>query len=52
MPKNFSKIEKFKLKRSTAGLGLFSNVPFKKGQFVIEYTGKLLLTRYLIPLHL
>jgi uncharacterized protein len=36
------KIEKFKVKRSEAGLGLFSNVSFKKGQFVIEYTGKLL----------
>jgi len=27
-------------KRGTHGLGLFTTVPFKKGDFVIEYTGE------------
>ena len=27
------------VKRGTHGLGLFTTVPFKKGDFVIEYTG-------------
>ncbi|MDB5188200.1 MAG: nuclear protein [Candidatus Kaiserbacteria bacterium] len=33
--------DKFEVKRSApgAGLGLFTLVPFKKGDFVIEYTG-------------
>ncbi len=30
----------FTVKRGTHGLGLFSNVPFKKGDLVIEYTGE------------
>jgi SET domain-containing protein len=28
------------VKRSSAGLGLFANRPFKKGELVIEYTGE------------
>jgi len=31
-------------KRGTHGLGLFTYVPFKKGDFVIEYTGEKLTT--------
>lgn len=33
---------RFSIKRSRSGLGLFSGTNFKKGDFVIEYTGKLL----------
>ena len=32
----------FSVKRSSAGLGLFAATPFEKGDFVIEYTGKIL----------
>jgi len=32
----------FSLKKSHSGLGLFTNIPIKKGEFIIEYTGKLL----------
>ena len=28
------------VKRSSAGLGLFANATFKKGDFIIEYTGE------------
>lgn len=28
------------VKRGTHGLGLFTTLPFKKGEFVIEYTGE------------
>ena len=38
-------IKKFSVKKSTAGLGLFSNLPVKKGEFVIEYTGKMLTSK-------
>ena len=31
-----------KVKRSKAGLGLFANRPFKKGEFVIEYIGEII----------
>lgn len=31
---------RFSVKRSFSGLGLFANDSFKKGDFVIEYTGK------------
>lgn len=34
------KDKKFAVKKSNAGLGLFSNSKFKKGDFVIEYTGE------------
>ena len=33
---------KYKVKRSTAGLGLFATEPIKKGEFVAEYTGELI----------
>ena len=36
--------ERFAVKRSFAGLGLFATEPFKKGAFVIEYTGTKLTT--------
>jgi len=32
----------FKVKRSSAGLGLFSGEAIKRGEFVIEYTGNML----------
>lgn len=32
------------VKRGTHGLGLFTTVPFKKGDFIIEYTGEKLTT--------
>ncbi len=31
---------KYKAKRSSAGLGLFACADFKKGDFIIEYTGE------------
>lgn len=34
--------KKLKVKRSSAGLGLFTDEPIKKGEFVIEYIGKML----------
>jgi len=34
------KQKKVKVKRSSAGLGLFAGENIKKGEFVIEYTGK------------
>ncbi len=34
------KESKFSVKRSSAGLGLFANVHFKKNEFIIEYTGQ------------
>lgn len=37
-----SEFKKFQIKRSYAGLGLFTNTPFKKGELVIEYTGELI----------
>jgi len=40
--KNIQKPEKLKtvsVRRSSAGLGLFANVSFKRGDFIIEYTG-------------
>lgn len=33
---------KYKVKRASAGLGLFAIEPYKKGEFVIEYTGELI----------
>jgi SET domain-containing protein len=35
-------IKKFLVKRSQSGLGLFANNLIKKGEFIIQYTGKLL----------
>ena len=34
--------KKIKVKRSSAGLGLFADEDIKKGEFVIEYTGDML----------
>ena len=34
------KNENYEVKRSSAGLGLFAKKDFKKGDFIIEYTGK------------
>ncbi len=34
--------KKLKVKRSSAGLGLFADEPIKKGEFVIEYIGEML----------
>lgn len=31
---------KYKIKRSSAGLGLFATTTYKKGDFIIEYTGE------------
>jgi uncharacterized protein len=36
----FEKKKKYAVKKSRAGLGLFSVAPFKKGEFVIEYIGE------------
>ncbi len=33
-------IKKVIVKKSTAGLGLFATAPFKRGDFIIEYTGE------------
>jgi hypothetical protein len=35
---------KYAVKRSSAGLGLFATAPFKRGDFIIEYTGELIST--------
>jgi len=35
-------MEKFIVKKSSAGLGLYAKTPLKRGEFVIEYVGKLL----------
>jgi len=33
-------MKKVRVKRSSAGLGLFAEVPFTKGDLIIEYTGE------------
>jgi len=33
---------KYKVKRSSAGLGLFAEEPIKKGTWIIEYVGKII----------
>jgi len=35
-------IKKYLVKKSATGLGLFSNIQIAKGEFVIEYTGKMM----------
>lgn len=35
-------IKKLLIKKSATGLGLYSNIQIKKGEFIIEYTGKML----------
>jgi len=32
----------YQVKQSSAGLGLFATKPFKKGDFIIEYTGEII----------
>lgn len=32
--------QKYVVRRSSAGLGLFATAPFKRGDFIIEYTGE------------
>ncbi|MCK9445345.1 SET domain-containing protein [bacterium] len=38
-------IKKFLVKKAATGLGLYSNFQIKKGEFVIEYTGKILTSK-------
>lgn len=38
-------IKKYLVKKSATGLGLFSNIQIKKGEFVIEYTGKVMTSK-------
>lgn len=40
-----TKPELFSVRRSYAGLGLFTKAPFRRGDFVIEYTGELIPTQ-------
>lgn len=35
-------LDRVAVKRSSAGLGLFAKTPFKKGELVIEYWGKII----------
>ncbi|MFA5169304.1 MAG: SET domain-containing protein-lysine N-methyltransferase [Candidatus Paceibacterota bacterium] len=35
-------MEKVVVKKSSAGLGLYAKTPLKRGEFIIEYAGKLL----------
>ena len=42
MLRKFITKQNLKVKRSRAGLGLFTMEPIKKGEFIIEYTGKML----------
>lgn len=34
------KTDAYKVKRGIAGLGLFATAPYKRGDFIIEYTGE------------
>jgi len=38
-------IKKYLVKKSATGLGLFSNIQIAKGEFVIEYTGKVMTSK-------
>jgi len=38
-------IKKILIKKSLTGLGLYSNIQIKKGEFVIEYTGRRLTSK-------
>jgi len=40
--KNKGKEPSVVVKRSSAGLGLFANTTFKRGDFIIEYTGEII----------
>lgn len=39
-PSTHTEAPPYTVKRSIAGLGLFATKPFKKGDFIIEYTGE------------
>lgn len=39
-PLSYEHPEEFQVKRSSAGLGLFANTEFEKGDFIIEYSGE------------
>ena len=45
MPARLSPSRHLRVGRSKAGLGLFTRVPIKKGQFIIRYTGKKIPTK-------
>jgi SET domain-containing protein len=38
-------LKKYSVKKSATGLGLYSNIQIKKGEFVIEYTGKIITSK-------
>lgn len=38
-------MEKLIVKKSLAGLGLYTKTPLKKGEFVINYTGKMITSK-------
>lgn len=42
--KKLKRNERVVVKKSKAGLGLFARTPFKRGDFIIEYTGELIKT--------
>jgi hypothetical protein len=45
MPARLSPSRHLRIGRSKSGLGLFTRVPIKKGQFIIRYTGKKIPTK-------
>jgi SET domain-containing protein len=45
MPARLSPSRHLRVGRAKAGLGLFTRVPIKKGQFIIRYTGKKIPTK-------
>ncbi|OGI22159.1 MAG: hypothetical protein A2808_04010 [Candidatus Moranbacteria bacterium RIFCSPHIGHO2_01_FULL_55_24] len=40
-----AKHKPYRVRRSSAGLGLFAEIPFKKGQTIIEYIGRRISTK-------
>lgn len=46
LPKKFQNVERdLQVKRSSAGLGLYTNAPIEKDGFIIEYFGKIMTKR-------
>ena len=41
----------YKVKRSSAGLGLFATTPIKRGAYIIEYTGRVLKGKEMDPVN-
>lgn len=41
----------YKVKRSSAGLGLFATTPIKRGTYIIEYVGRVLKGREMDPVN-